>query len=128
MSSPSIGRDGQAVEPLRPRDLEHHVRRRRDVGDAHVGDDAGALALAGGERAAHPRRELRIVAALGIELAIAMAERQRPLADRLEHEIVELALFGEIDRRLQPIRRKAGATSQSQHEAFLFGVALTGTS
>lgn len=41
-----------------------------------------------------------------------MAERQCALADRLEHEIVELAFFGEIDRRLQPIGRKAGTASE----------------
>ena len=57
--------------------------------------------------------KLRIVAAGGVEHAVAMAKRHRAFAEALEHQIVQGAALGEIDRRPQPVRGEPRAAADA---------------
>ena len=56
----------------------------------------------------------RVVAGLRIRHAIAMAKRQRALADALEHDRIEPAVGDQIHRRIEPIGREPGAGAETE--------------
>ena len=100
-----------AGQPERSRDLGGLARRGFRVGRAHIGDDLDALGGAERQHRAHPLFEQRIVAALGILHPRLLRQRHGALAQAFEHQIIDLALFGEFDRGLDAVARIAGAGS-----------------
>ncbi len=81
------------------------------IGRAHIGDDPDAPGGAGRQHRAHPLLQQRVVAALGILHARLLRQRDGALAETLEHQVLDVALFGELDRGLDAIARIARAGS-----------------
>ena len=79
------------------------------IGRAHIGDDLDALCGAERQHRAHALFEQRVVAAFGILHPRLLRQRHRALAEAFEHEIVDLALLGELDRGLDTVARIACA-------------------
>ncbi len=103
------GSDLEARQPERTRDLGGLPCGRLRIGRAHIGDDLDAFGGAERQHRAHALFEQRIVAALGILHPRLLRQRHRALAEAFEHEIIDLALLGEFDRRLDAIARIARA-------------------
>jgi hypothetical protein len=57
---------------------------------------------------------MRVVATLWIRHPVAMTERNRPLAQALQHHDVEFAAFGQIDRRIEAVGGEAGAGANTK--------------
>ena len=93
------------------RDLGGLAGRGDRIGRAHIGDDLDAFGGAGRQHRAHPLLEQRIVTAVGILHARLLRQRDRALAETFEHQILDVALFGEFDRGLDAIARIAGTGS-----------------
>ena len=81
------------------------------IGRAHIGDDLDALGGADRQHRAHPFFQQRIVAAFGIFHPRLLRQRHGALAEAFEHQILDVALFGEFDRGLDAIARIARARS-----------------
>ena len=62
-----------------------------------------------GQDRPHARREQRIVAGVRVLHLDLLRERDRPLGEAFEHEVVETALFGELHGGLDPVSRIACA-------------------
>jgi hypothetical protein len=89
------------------------------IGRAHIGDDLDALAA----QAAAPRAsvlEQRIVTAVGIFHARLLRQRHGALTEALEYQIMDVALFGELDCGLDAIARIAGTGSYSNRSHTMF--------
>jgi hypothetical protein len=69
--------------------------------------------LSGTASISHPLLERRIVAAFGVFHARLPRQRDGTLAETLEYRILEVAIFGEFNRRLTAIAGIAGARSYS---------------
>ena len=69
------------------------------------------LAAQSRQHRAHPLLQQRIEAAVRILHARLLRQRNGALAQALEHQILDVALFGEFDRGLDAIARIAGAGS-----------------
>ena len=95
--------------PSDARDLGGLLRGGLRIGRAHIGDDLDALGGAERQHRAHPLFQQRIVAALGIFHPRLLRQRHRALAQAFEHEIIDLALLGELDRGLDAVARIACA-------------------
>ncbi len=106
--------DAQAVQPQLVRDAPCELGRGAWVGDAHVGEDAGAAGPAGGQHGPQPMGEEAVVAERWILQPVAVAEGHRALAQALEDEPVELAAPGEVHGRVQPVGGETGATADAQ--------------
>src|SRR5579862_8003693 len=61
---------------------------------------------AGRQQRVHSHFEMRIVAARRVDYAVAVAKGDGAFAETFQDHDVEIALFGEIDRGVQPISRK----------------------
>ena len=107
------GGDLQRRQPERFRDLGGLARGGFRIGRAHIGDDLDALGGAKRQHRAHPLLEQRIVAAVGVLHARLLRQRHRALAEAFEHQVLDVALFGEFDRGLDAIARIAGTGSYS---------------
>ena len=83
------------------------------IGRAHIGDDLDAFCGADRQHRAHPLFQQRIVAAIGILHPRLLRQRDGALAEALEHQIIDAALFGEFDRGLDAVAGIAGAGSYS---------------
>ena len=103
------GGDLQFRQAERARDLGGLLRGRFRIGRAHIGDDLDAFCGAERQHRAHALFQQRVVAAFGILHPRLLRQRHRALAEALEHEIVDLALLGELDRGLDAIARIACA-------------------
>ena len=68
------------------------------IGRAHIGDDLDAFGGADRQHRAHPLFQQRIVARFRILHARLLRQRHRALAETFEHQILDVALFGEFDR------------------------------
>jgi hypothetical protein len=55
----------------------------------------------------------RVIAGLRVRQAIAMTERQRALANALEHDGIEPPLGHQIHGRVKPVGREAGAGAEA---------------
>ena len=103
------GGDLQRGKPERLRDLGGPARGSDRIGRAHIGDDLDALAGANRQHRAHPLIQQRIVTAIGILHARLLRQRHRALAQTFEYQILQVAFFGELNRRLDAIAGIAGA-------------------
>ena len=110
-SSPIDGGDLQRRQPERFGDLGGLARGGDRIGRTHIGDDLDALGGADRQHRAHPLFEQRIVAAVRVFHPRLLRQRDGALAEALEHQIIDVALFGELDRGLDAIARIAGAGS-----------------
>ena len=107
-----VAGDGGDLEPLEPElagDCARRLGRGGGVGGAHVGDDLHLVPGADGQDRPHARREQRIVAGVRVLHLDLLRERDRPLGEAFEHEVVETALFGELHGGLDPVSRIACA-------------------
>src|ERR1700694_3864518 len=73
--------------------------------------DLDALGGADRQHRAHPFLKQRIITAVGVFHARLLRQRDRALAETLEHQILDVPLFGEFDRGLDAIARIAGTRS-----------------
>ena len=121
------GGDLQRGQPERLRDVGGLARRRFRVGGAHVGDDLDAFGGAERQHRAHPLFEQRVIAAVRIFHPRLLCQRHRAFAEALEHEVLDVALFGEFDRGLDAIARIAGPGAYS-NGSHLVSITVTGTS
>ncbi len=108
-SSPTTAAIFSDESPERSGDLGGLAGCGERIGRAHIGDDLDALGGADRQHRAHPLLEQRIVTAFRIFHARLLGERDRALAEALEHQILDVALFGEFDRGLDAIARIARA-------------------
>jgi len=69
-----------------------------------------------GQNAPHPLAQARVVARF-IPGEPLLGERERPLAETLEREVVEVALAGEVDGRLDPVAGVARAGTDADGHA-----------
>src|SRR6202048_1185742 len=81
------------------------------MGRAHIGDDLDAFGGTDRQHRAHPLLEQRVVSAVGVFHARLLRQRDGALAETLEHQILDIALFGEFHRGLDAIARIAGTGS-----------------
>ena len=102
-------RDLQRRQPHRPGNGSGLARGGERIGRPHIGDDLDAFGGTDRQHRAHPLLEQRIVAQFRILQARLLRQRHRALAQTLEHQILNVALFGEFDRRLDAIARIARA-------------------
>ena len=116
----AIFSDGQSE---RLRDIGGLARRGFRIGGAHIGDDLDAFGGAEREHRAHPLLEQRVIAAFRILHPGLLRQRHRPFAETFEHEILDIALFGEFDRGLDAIARIAGTGAYS-NGSHLVSIAL----
>ena len=107
------GGDLQRGQPERLRDIGGLARRGFRIGRAHIGDDLDAFGGAERQHRAHPLFEQRIIAAVRILHPRLLRQRHRAFAEAFEHEILDIALFGEFDRGLDAIARIAGTGAYS---------------
>ena len=112
-SSPTTAAIFSDGQPERFRDLGGLARRGFRIGRAHIGDDLDAFGGAERQHRAHPLFQQRIVAAFRILHPRLLRQRHRALAETFEHQILDIAFFGEFDRGLDAIARIAGAGSYS---------------
>ncbi len=112
--------DLQRRQAERFRDLGGPAGGGDRIGRAHIGDDLDALGGADRQHRAHPLLEQRIVAAFGILHPRLLRQRDGALAETLEHQILDVALFGEFDRGLDAIAGIAGAGSYSNGPQTVF--------
>ena len=103
------GGDLDPAEAQRAGDLLDLLGGGERVGSTHVGDDPDALGAAGGQDRLHPLDEQGIVALRGIFQLRLLGERDGALGQAFEDQVIELALLGQLDRRLDPIAGEAGA-------------------
>ena len=68
------------------------------------------------QHGAHPRLEEGIVPARRIATPLLLRERDRPLGQALEHEVVDVRTLGQLDRRLDPVAGVAGSRADA-HDA-----------
>ena len=108
-SSPTTAAIFSDGKPERLRDLGGPARGGDRIGRAHIGDDLDALGGANRQHRAHPLFQQRIVTAFGIFHARLLRQRHRALAQAFEHQILQVAFFGELNRRLDAIAGIAGA-------------------
>ena len=81
------------------------------IGRAHIGDDLDAFCGADRQHRAHPLFQQRIVTAIGILHPRLLRQRYGALAEALEYQIIDAALFGEFDRGLDAVAGITGAGS-----------------
>jgi len=98
-----------AERPSDPGNLGGLAGRGERIGRAHVGDDLDALGGAERQHRAHPLLEQRIETAFRVFHAGLLGERDRALAEALEHQVLDVALLGQFDRGLDAIARIARA-------------------
>ena len=103
------GGDLQRRQAQRLRDLGGLARGGDRIGRAHIGDDLDAFGGAERQHRAHPLLQQRIVTAVGIFHPRLLRQRHRALAEAFEHQILQVAFFGELNRRLDAIAGIAGA-------------------
>ena len=103
------GCDLQGTKSQRPRHARGFACRGERIGRAHIGDDLDAFGGTDRQHRAHPLFEQRIVAGFRILHARLLGERNGTLAQAFEHEILNVALFGEFQRGLDAIARIARA-------------------
>ena len=111
------GRDLQRRQSERFGDLGGLARGGFRIGRAHIGDDLDALGGADRQHRAHPLLQQRIVAALGIFHPRLLRQRHGALAQAFEHQILDVAFFGEFERGLDAIARiaRAGSDPDGSH-------------
>ena len=102
-------RDLQRRQPHRPGNGSSLARGGKRIGCPHIGDDLDAFGGTDRQRSAHPLLKQRVVAQFRILQARLLRQRHRALAETLKHQILNIALFGEFDRRLDAIARIARA-------------------
>src|SRR5258708_9759416 len=76
------------------------------MGRVYSGDDLDAPGGAGRQHRAYPLLEQRIVTAVGIFHARLLRQRHGSLTETLEYQILDVTLFGELDRGLDAIARE----------------------
>jgi len=102
------GRDLQRRESERSRDFGGLLRRGFRVGRTHIGDDLDALGRAERQHRTHPLFQERIKAGFRVLHARLLRQRHRALAQAFEHEVIDVALLGELERRFDTIARITG--------------------
>jgi hypothetical protein len=101
-----IAGDGGDLKPLEPElvgDLAGRLGGCSRVGRPHIGDDLHLVPRADRQNRPHARAEQRIVAGFRVFHPDLLRERDRPLGEALEHEVVEAALLGELHGRVDPV-------------------------
>ncbi len=101
--------DLQGTKSHRPRQARGFACRGERIGRPHIGDDLDASSGTDRQHRAHPLFEQGIVAGFRILQAGLLGESNGTLAQAFEHEILNVALFGEFQRRLDAIARIARA-------------------
>src|SRR5581483_7603022 len=76
--------------------------------------DHGAGRATGRQQRSHTAFKMRVIAALRVDHAVAVAEGHGALAEALQHHGVEPAALCEIDRWLKPVGGKTGAGSDAE--------------
>ena len=107
-----VAGDRRHLQPVQAElggDGRSHARRRDRVGCAHVGDDADPVAHAQAQHRPHPRRQQRVEPALGVAALGLLGQRDGALGQAFEDQIVQRAMLDQLDRRLDPVARIAGA-------------------
>jgi hypothetical protein len=115
------GRDAKAVQAELAGDRRGLLRRCDRIRRAHVGDDADVLLRARAEDGAHARLEQRVEAGVGVAAPGLLRERDRPLGQALEHQHIERAVFGELDRGFDAVAGVAGAGTETKGSAHVEG-------
>jgi hypothetical protein len=83
------------------------------MGRAHIGDDLDAFGGADRQHRPHPLLEQWVVTAVGVLHPRLLRQRDGALAEALEYQILDAAIFREFDRGLDAVTRIAGAGSYS---------------
>ena len=117
--------DGQPAQAKVAGDLGGLLGGPPGIRDAHVGDDAGAVLGARRQYRPQPALEVAVVAGLRIGAPLEVAKGHRAFADALEDQNVERAALGELQGRVQPVRRKPGPGANPQHRFSLAREAWT---
>jgi len=87
--------------------------RRFRTGRPHIRDDAHTVAAADRQHRVHAIDEERIEPGRRIGGFGLLGQRDGALGQALEHQVIEAPLLGELDRRLDPIARVAGAAADA---------------
>lgn len=97
---------------------DHDLACPERIGRAHIRHDAHAVARDEWQQRLHSRLEQRVEAGAG-RLALAqLGGGDRPLGEALENQVVEAALGGEHDRRLDAITLESGACADTNGLCF----------
>ena len=73
--------------------------------------------MAEGQHRIHPVDQQRVVPGIRVARAGLLRERDGPLGQAFKDEIVECALFGQFDRRLNPVAGKASPSTNPNRRA-----------
>ena len=116
-----------AVEHVVAGDRGHFHRDAQAAGDGHdrvgrgerirraeVADQANAATLEDRQQRLDALGQPRVVAARRIAPPAQLRERDGALGEALEHEIVELAALGEVERRIEAVAREARAAAETK--------------
>ena len=63
--------------------------------------------------APQPLLQERVIPAFGVLEAVLLGQRDRPLRQALEHEVLDVAALHERQRRVQAVSREAGPDADS---------------
>jgi hypothetical protein len=84
------------------------------IGCAHVGDERDAARVARREHGLHTFAKKGIEAGLRIACLRLLCQGDRALGQALEHQVVEVAAFDQLDGGLNTVVRVAGAAANAE--------------
>ena len=105
--------DLQVAQSQRVCDFTNLVRARDRIGGAHVGQDLDSLCRTDSEHGLHSIDQQRVIAERSIAHLRLLRDGDRALGQALEDEVLDAAIFRQLDGRLDAVAGIAGACSNS---------------
>ena len=93
----------QAVQAEAAGNSDSLFGRCPGIGGAHIADDARPVAMAGWEHGKHSLYEQRIVAGVGILVALELSQGDGAFCEALKDEEIQVSVLGKIDGRVDAI-------------------------
>jgi hypothetical protein len=92
---------------------QHRMPSLQRVGRTHVADDAGAMGKAGGQHGAHAGSQHQVIACIRVFGPLQLRQGNRALGQAFEHQIVQLALIGQLHGGRDAVTRVTCASANS---------------
>ncbi len=111
-----VARDGgdlQVAKAERDGDLSGFGGRRERIRGAHVRDDLDAPVGTGLQHCQHARFEQRVVTERRILHPGLLGQGDGAFGQAFEHEVIEVAMLGQFERRFDAVARIAGAAADA---------------
>ena len=106
-SSPVTAATAGRAARARARSPDDRPRAAERIGGAHVGEDRDAARAAGRQHGPHPLLRAAGRSPRRVPALLLLGERDRPLGQALEDQVVEPALLRQLDRRLDAVARSS---------------------